>query len=554
RYHHLFATLLQHHHGRTANAGEVAELHRRASAWYDAQRMPEPALEHALAAKDVDGAVQIVRTYATPRTLGGDPASALRWLDALPRERIEKNFELMLLQSVAYIADYQLVRAAETVERTEALLDENSTPHQRGAILGVRGSLGRMTGQGDLGTADLERARELVAPDTFWFSMVSFQLGMNAMLTADVRRLGPALAEARAHHSRPEQVIIAVIAQTFTGQAELARGHPEEAVALANESFAWIDITEKVTAGRPLDAFPNALLAEAHLAWNELEKARAFAERAAEHARRGFTIALFESARTLARVAEAQRDWETATRAAGDAARAIRNTGGSVLWYNAVDVLRYRIQLRRGDVQAAAQWIESAKILEVLAPWDFRRLAGLHCDTPLLLAARVRIEQERFDDARAILEDVLLHAISTGRLATQLEALVLLARAGGGVAILREALDLASRPRFVRVFVDEGPAILPLLERAAAGVSDRDFATRVLSAFDVPAKTVTDALSDREIEVLRIIASGASNQDAAKKLFIASGTVKKHLENIYAKLNVRGRMEAIARARDLGVI
>jgi LuxR family maltose regulon positive regulatory protein len=118
-------------------------------------------------------------------------------------------------------------------------------------------------------------------------------------------------------------------------------------------------------------------------------------------------------------------------------------------------------------------------------------------------------------------------------------------------------MELATRPRFVRLFADEGSVALPLIQRAAPRTKDRDFATRVLSAFDLPATVAPGAggtLSIREIEVLNLIAAGASNQEAARKLFISPSTVKKHLENIYAKLAVGGRTQAIARAREMKLL
>ncbi len=572
RYHHLFATLLQHQLTRMLGAGEIAALHERASSWYLANRMPEPALEHALAAKDLERAADILRTHGLPRTLAGDAASATRWFDAVPKEVISGDLELLLIQTTALIADYQLTRVSETVEAAAKLITDDSPPGQRGAYLGVLGTYERITGKADLGTTHLHNALPLVEPNTFWYSMVSYQLGMNAMLHGNVPGIIAGLAEARAHHTRPDQVIIAVLAQTYTAVAELWGGRPDRAAALAREAFPWIDLTEAVTAGRPLDALPNMVLAEVHLARNELDAARGYANTAAEHGGRGFTIALFESMRTLARVAEAQRDWETASRAAADAMRSIRNVGGYFPWQHAIQTLIHSIVFRRGqatgnreDVQTALRWLESSDILEKLATWEARRVGGLYCDAPLLFAARLRIEGERYDEALRILDEVWGPAVSTERLVVQGNVLVLRAlaearsgRVDAAVETMRRALDLCSGPGYIRVFVEQGPAIQPLVERAAARAENRDFVTRVLASFDAAPKAqpsgAPDALSERELEVLQLVAAGASNQDAARKLFIAPSTVKKHLENIYAKLEVGGRTEAIARARELKLL
>jgi LuxR family transcriptional regulator, maltose regulon positive regulatory protein len=562
RYHHLFSTLLQHQLTRSLDAAAITDLHRRASAWYLANGMPEPALEHALAAKDAEGAAAILAVHALPRTLSGDAQSVLRWFDALPRERVDDDVDLLLIRAVACVADYQLERARDTILRAEALLGDDSPPAKRGALLGVRGSVVRMMGNVEEGTADLRLAMTLVEPGTFWFSMVSYQFGMNAVMRADVREVVDGLAVARSHHAHAEQIIIAVLAQTYTAYAELYGGRPERARALAEEMFAWIDLTEGIAPGRPLDAFPNAVLADVHLTWNELDAARAFAEKSTEHGRRGFTIALFEASRCLARVADGQRDWETARRAAQEAARAIRGVRTYFPWYSTVESMIQKIVYRSGDVQAAARWIESNEAVAKLMQWEVRRVDGFWCDTPLLLAARVSIDAGRCTRALAVLDEVEGRAAETGRVLTQIEALILRAlaeahdgRVEDGVAVMARALGMAAGPRAVQLFAAEGAAILPLVERAAPRVADRDFVTRVIAALDVPGKTApAGTLSERELEVLRLVAVGASNQEAARKLFIAASTVKKHLENIYAKLAVGGRTEAIARAREMKLL
>ncbi len=97
------------------------------------------------------------------------------------------------------------------------------------------------------------------------------------------------------------------------------------------------------------------------------------------------------------------------------------------------------------------------------------------------------------------------------------------------------------------------------MQKAAPRTTDRAFAARVIAAFapgvaPPPAPAVDEPLSDREIEVLRLVAAGASNEDAAKTLFVARSTIKKHLQNIYAKLGVGGRMQAVARAREQRIL
>jgi LuxR family maltose regulon positive regulatory protein len=569
RYHHLFATLLQHHLARACSSEEIADLHRRASEWYARNRMPESALDHALATNDVERAIGVVAANALSRTLVGDMASVVRWFDRLPQERIDRDINLLLARGMTLLGDWQLPRAYECAAKAAALLDEHSAPGQRGAVLGLLGTLERTVGKMDEGNENLQRALPLVEDGTFWASLTRYQAGLAPTYFADAGGLVESLTRVIVPPKRADEVLIPTLAQTIVAFGEWWRGNPDRAVALAHEVFPWIELTREIAEGRPFDGLPNAVLAEVHCSWNDLEAARSFADRALEHGRRGFMLGLFETSRSFARVAMAQKDWEHALRAATDAQRAVRNVGLHFHWAYGADVLIHTILFRRwqwdrnrSDLQAVEKWVTANTVLERLTSWPVRRIGGYYCDTPLLLATRVLIEHEQFEQAAEILKEILPHTVETQRLLSELEARILLsileARRGrleDAVTSMRHALDRASAPRYVQPFVDEGPAVQPILERAAAFAADRDFATRVLSAFEgapaVVRPSTPEGLSERELEVLQLIASGATNQEAGRKLFIASSTVKKHLENIYAKLGVGGRVEAIARAREL---
>ena len=135
------------------------------------------------------------------------------------------------------------------------------------------------------------------------------------------------------------------------------------------------------------------------------------------------------------------------------------------------------------------------------------------------------------------------------------------------VQLLTKAFALAEPGDFTRTFVDEGPQMARLLYEALAQEIAPDYVRRLLAAFPVsgPEQTVSpqpenpaldwiEPLSDRELEVLQLIAEGLTNQEIANRLFLALNTVKAHTRNIYSKLGVNSRIQAVARARDLGVL
>jgi LuxR family maltose regulon positive regulatory protein len=358
----------------------------------------------------------------------------------------------------------------------------------------------------------------------------------------------------------------------MTAISRMWRGLPDDSAQMARDAVRWVEAWDPRNAtGRPLAGLPYSVLADVHREWNELDAAESFAALAIDHGKRGLFLSFFESTKALERLAEARSDWETASRCVADAMRGVLCTGNT-WWQLTMQAIEQRMLLRRGqrmgiraDVDGVAGWVEKKGLLNDWDTWESRRLPGWWPDLTFLIAARVLIDQGRMAPAVDLLNRLLRFSAGRQRVLGQIEILILRGIAEAGlsqveraIATMTEALNLAARPRYVRLFLEEGSAVAPLVERAMPFVQDRDLGMKVLAAFDVPvsksAAAAANALSDREIEVLGLIARGVSNQVAGQKLFISPSTVKKHLENIYSKLQVGGRVEAIARARELKIL
>jgi len=572
RFHHLFGSLLQNELQRFRSADRIAELHRRASAWYAASGMPEQALHHAVAARDDDRAVAIVSEHGRNRIIGGDGATVVRWISQLPRARVENDIDLLILHARSLTSEYELDKAADEIARAERLATAGNHQRYAGPMLSLRGMIEGLRGDLDRSIQTLEQAMELFDANDFWFSMTSLHLGIAALMVPDLRKAELHLGRATGNRD-VDGPLTAVIGQCYRGLCLLWRGLNEQAVQMAHEANEWIEAWDgKHATGRPLGSLSYSLLADAARMGNNLDEARAFAQRALELGKQGFSIGYFEASRALAQIAEAQGDWDTALTAARDASRGavwVENPDGFTL----ARAVEYDVRWRRGritanqeDLETVTRWCEESGLLDV-EQWRRRMQPGLCPDYSLMIGARVLLHQERYEEARQLLDALFDEALRGERIPGQVTLLILRsmaeAAAGSldqGVETMQRALEIASKPQFVRFFPDEGSAALPLIERAAPHVADRDFALRVLSAFEVPVKLrplsagIAEPLSEREIEVLQIIAAGDSNQAAARKLFVAPSTVKKHLENIYAKLGVGGRTQAVARARELHIL
>jgi LuxR family maltose regulon positive regulatory protein len=220
-----------------------------------------------------------------------------------------------------------------------------------------------------------------------------------------------------------------------------------------------------------------------------------------------------------------------------------------------------RLWLAQGDLAAAKHWAQDIEptIHDDLNPaLEFEHIT----------LARVLMAQSRLDKALALLARLFTAAHRSGRMGRVIEISVLQALAASlqgrtdeALESLVYALTLGEPEGYVRAFVDEGAPMAALLREAKARGIAVGYVTKLLSAFDTPAPagsaspfkplTVTEfeALSERELEVLRLIADGASNREVAQALVVSLGTVKKHLNNIFLKLDTHSRTQAIATAR-----
>jgi LuxR family maltose regulon positive regulatory protein len=240
-----------------------------------------------------------------------------------------------------------------------------------------------------------------------------------------------------------------------------------------------------------------------------------------------------------------------------------------------------RLWVAQGDLTAAERW--AASLAEIPEPEEAaekgRLIYFIVRSTEESALARLHIAQQRFDDALHLIVPLLQMAEDGGWIGVVIEFLILQALALRGrneateaLDVLHRALFLAEPEGYVRVFVDEGAPMMALLREAAPRGLVTGYVNELLAAFPVSEigdvdgvpspphiqapidQPLIDSLSERELEVLHLIAAGLSNREIAEKLFIAVSTVKTHINNIYGKLDVSKRTRAVARARELGLL
>ena len=591
RYHHLFADLLR---ARLAaeQPGRAVALHRAAAAWCQEHDLADDAVAHALAAGDAAWAARLVERHVETLLGRSEGATLRRWLSALPAQAVRDRPRLCLAQAFGAAMGFQL-------EALEALLDDAERAFAAGGDAPYEPSLGPPQGDSVLANvpagiaflrASLARLRGDAADaagynrkalaqlgDDDWL-MRSFVRWNQAVTDWQGGRLGPAeralaevLAERQAAGAEFFAGFLPMRVRYDLGEVQRAQGNLDAAAATCRQALEQ--------AGESSQA---ALTGPAHVGLAQVLYERDELTAALDHATQGvtlcrqltFTQSVATGLALMARIRHAQGDAAGALEAMGEAGQAGLSPQVITL-FNPVPSQRARLLLAQGDVRAAAQWTAAAGLSSDDEP-DYPREPGY------LVLARVLLARGDPGPALTLLGRLLDAAAGQDRAGSivEIQALRALALAAcrdhaSALGALTEALTLGCRHGYVRVFADEGapmrallsqlPAARPGQPPAAPGIEpgylaalERACGQPAAAAPPSPAAGAApgliEPLTGRELEVLRLLADGKSNQRIAHDLVVALDTVKKHVTHVLGKLGAANRTEAVARARQLGLI
>jgi len=588
RYHHLFTDLLRARLG-TEQPGQVAGLHRNAAAWCEEHDLADDAIRHALAAGEMAWAARLVERNVEALLGRSEGATLRRWLSALSAESVRDRPRLCLAQAYGAAQSFQL-------EALEALLDDaerafavtGDEPYEDpdgravsvlanvpAGIAFLRASLARLRGDAALAAGYNRQALAQLGDDEWVMrSFVSWNRAATDWLGG---RLGPAergLAEVLAERRAALQFFAGFLPMRVRydlGEVQRARGNLDAAVATYRQALEEVGKSNQAA----LTGLVHVGLARVLYERNELAAALDHATRGSALCRQlSVTWPLAVGLATLARIRQAQGDAAVALEVMGEADQ-IELSPQVITLFNPVPTQRAQLLLAQGDVRAAAQWATAAGLSPDDEP-DYSQ------EPAYLVLARVLLAQNHPEPALTLLQRLLDAAASQGRTGSiiEIQALRALALAACGdhasaLGALTEAVTLASRHGYVRVIAGEGAPMHALLAQLPAGRPGQQHASgridpgylaallRACSRADaVPPQRraaaappgLAEPLTDRELEVLRLIAAGKSNQRIAHDLVVALDTVKKHVTHILGKLGAANRTEAAARARQLGLI
>jgi LuxR family maltose regulon positive regulatory protein len=583
RYHRLFADLLRLRLHQT-QPERPPILHRRASKWYEGKGLVDEAIDHALRGRDYERAAHLIEDQFGENYERGDQATLRRWLAELPEELVSFRPELCILQAWNLFTSGQLEAADRSLQVAERMLDatadrEEVTPRDRdqlsepgrrklaGRVAAIRAFLASYGGDTPATIRYARQALEYLPEQEMpWRSAALITLGdayasQGQMLAAHEAR-SDALVIGRASGDTYVLTIVSLrLAEILRQQGKL---HQVIDICDRQLKRAVADGIEEAAVVGWLLGIWGEVLAEL----NDLDGALDRAKKGAKLAAAGGDV-LYEvlSILCLVRVLFSRGD----VAGAGNIVRSMEEAALEYempLWaLPQLSAWQVRIWLAQGKLEIASRWARERELRPVKEP------AYLY-EMEHVALARILIAQGRLDEADRLLQRLLEAARAGGRSSRAIEILVLqaLAAQSGGnaeqaMSVLEQALALAEPGDFIRVFADEGPAMARLLYQAATRGLASDYVPRLLAAFpaaepELAAKPDTRAaaseliepLSNRELEVLELIAEGLTNAEIAARLYLSLNTVKGHCRSIYGKLAVHSRTQAVARARALGAL
>ncbi len=587
RYHHLFSDLLRQRLQQT-NRGQTTSLHHRASKWYEINGFASEAIEHALRAVDFEQAAHLIEDQADTAWQRGDHGQLRGWLGKLPEASICSSPFLCIYQAWYLFAGGQPVAAEQALQAAEIALEawsEHETAsgeegsrsatrdHLRGRVFAIRAFMDSFQGNvpGIVRYADLA-LEYLPEHDAVWRSLVAIVLSDAHGFSGDM---------ASAYEDRLEAL---KVCETAGDPYYIMLASMKLAVTLREQGRLQqtMEICRKqIQVAGELRLSKTGLVGLLHLIWGEV----------------------------LAELNDLDRAWQQAVQGS-----ALVEHGVDLALIGWGAMCRIRILLSRGDLAGAKATIHQMEnfapashlppwIADQMTFWQARlwliqnRLeeidrwaAGRGFDfsiesKPLdeidffllfdyIILARLLIAEGRLEEASRLLGHLLRAAESGGRTSKVIEIQILQAlafQAGGetelAVPALERALTFAEPEGFIRIFVDEGQLVADLLSKALSQGITPDYVRHLLAAFSPGGAEETDPtpyiadqselvepLSKRELEVIRLIAEGLTNREIAGRLFLSINTVKVHTRNIYGKLGVNNRSQAVATARALQIL
>ena len=583
RYHHLFGDVLRAHL-LNEQLDRIPDLHRRASEWYEQNGEPFEAIRHALAGDDVERAADLIELAIPAMRRARQEATLLGWLEALPAGVVNLRPVLGVERAGMLLANGELDDVEAQLQVAEQWLESSEGARER-----------RMAGSSEVVVRDEEGFRRLP-------SRVAIYRAARAMAGGDVEgvishaRRALDVMDSDDDFTRGAAAGFLALAHWRSGQLEVAHSEWTEARASLRKSGHIADAIGcdralaliRIAQGRLREAMTtyqrglelateqsvpvprgaadmHVGMSELFIEWNDLDAARRHlgtSQELGEHA--GLAQNPYRWRVAMARIQEAEGDIDGALDLLHEAERSYVSEFYPEV--RPIAALRARMWARHGRLGEALDWVRERELtaeddLSYLREFEHITLARL-----LIEQSEQGVANHPLDPALGLLDRLLTAAEEGHRIGSVIEILVQQAHGhlrlgsiGTALRPLERALELAEPAGYVRIFVEDGARLAPLLDAAAKRGIAVDYVRRLLKAHSTADTTgskpaLAEPLSKRELDVLRLLATELDGPGIAGELFVGVSTIRSHTKSIYAKLGVNSRRAAVRRGEELGLL
>jgi LuxR family maltose regulon positive regulatory protein len=569
RYHHLFAEILRLKLAQS-DPNLPSELLKRAAVWCEANGMLEEAISYLHASGDTQGLAHLINQHVLPLIKEGAGQTLRKCARLLPEEMFQTRPWLCVLKAWVYSSQAEAAEAEQWLDRAQAILlikPDEPTGEISGIIYAIRTEI--LHTRGDIsGTIETAfQALEHLDPAQMTLRMpIYYSLSRAYYACGDLDRALQVWSEFT--HLSPDDRIYHTYASILSMNCAILgiQGKLNEAAALYRNAIDYMlahDIETFFISGNHYNGLGMVTYQK-----NDLEEAyQLVTEGLRRNQSWGNLNAISVSLASRAQIQIALGHLDGAWTDLQEVAHIEQKYTPYFDLRSTFLVSRVRYYLAKGDMAAAVSLVQESGVSGD-APLNFQR------EQDHITLSRVQLAQGKYAEASSLLKRLSGAAQSGGRFGRLIEILNLWAVAfylqrkiSEALRVIEHSLELAEPESYIRIFIDLQEPMAQLLELAVKNGIHPEYARQLLANFPAAEDSkkapinvqkhnlaLLEPLTQREIEVLQLIAEGQANKEIAKHLFISLRTVKFHTTNLYAKLEVSGRAQAIIKARELGLL
>ncbi len=586
RYHHLFADVL-HMHLVTEQPDLVPILHYRASEWYEENNLTADAIHHALTGGNFNRAAELIERALPVMRQSRQEATLLGWLKALPEEMLQNhpvlnvNYAGTLMQNgqfdgvEARLRDIeQWLAAPEDIRIQPVYVNDEDFQRLPSSVAMYQAAIA--LARGDVANA-MKHSRKVLelsrTDDDFPRGAASSLLGLAYWTSGDLETAYQ-MFNSGMNHLQKVGFISDVIGGSVTlADIRITQGCLREAMGIYERGLQLATKQgEPVLRGA----------ADMHVGLSEIYREQSDLTAAEQHLMKSKQLGVLNGLPknpyrwrvAMARIRETKSYFDEALELLNEAEPMY--VGDFSPNIRPIQALKARVWIKQGELEKALEWASERKLSVEEVPGYLREFEQITFARLLLSKYQSDNIDSAIHDAASFLEHLLKAAEEGGRFGSALEILILQALVHRtledtpvALSLLERALKLAEPEGYIRIFVDEGTAMLALLQEAAKKGFMPDYISRLISVFEAEQKgldvetlpsvapvsgSLIEALSQRELDILRLFKTELSGPEIASELVIALSTVRTHTKSIYSKLNVNSRRAAVKRAMELGLI